>query len=497
MTDAPAARPGIAERLSRLIRVNTVSAHLVEHGTAEFEAVLEELYPLVHQHLVKERIGERGLLFRWEAAAGGFETPAPPAPQPPSGAAGGFETPAPPAPQPTGAGRTSIPEERPEAASRRAATPAILMAHYDTVPLAEDDSWTHPPLSGAIEHGTVWGRGAIDDKGALVVLLDAVENLLAAGGTPKRPVFLSLGGDEETSGVSARAISEELAARGIRPWIVLDEGGAVVDGILPGLPQSAAVVGLGEKGVLSVRLTATAPAGHASTPGRARTAPERIARAVTRLHRNPFPKRLSRTSRQMFEAYRGHARGAGRVLIEAVPRLAPVSARLLSLLGGEPAAMVQTTVATTVLEGGGAHNVIPNSASAVLNLRIALGETVSSTLAVLRRAIGDPAISIEVIEGHDPSAESRTDTAQWRLIERAVGAAYPGTLTVPYVMMQASDARHFQPLAPEATYRFAPLAMSSEERTGLHGVNERVTVDALERGERFYRELIGALPAYD
>lgn len=449
-TDADAARPGIAERLSSLIRLDTVSATVVERGPGEFEALLTELYPLAHQALRKERIGERGFLFTWVAD---------------------------------------------DAAAVASAEPVVLMAHYDTVPAGDPASWRRPPLSGAIEDSTVFGRGAIDDKGALVVMMDAVENLLAAGIRPARPVLLSLGGDEETYGRSARAIADELHARGIRPWLVLDEGGAIIDGPLPALPHETAIVGVGEKGVASIRLTATAAPGHSSTPGRAPSAPERIARAVTRLRRNPFPKRINATTRAMFAAYDGVARGRGRALISLVPRLGPVSARALARLGGEPAAMVQTTIATTVLEGGQAHNVIPERASAVLNLRIAPGETVDSVVATLRRAVRDPAIEFEVIEGHDPSPESRTDSAQWQAIARAATAAYPGAVVAPYVMLAASDARHFHRYATEATYRLAPLRMSAAERAGLHGIDERVTVDALERGERFYRHLLLHLPA--
>ncbi len=445
-TDAVAPRPGIAGRLSRLIQLDTTSSRVVEHGIAGFEELFEELYPLVHGRLERERVGERGILYRLPGATD--------------------------------------------------AVPIVLMGHFDTVPAEETEAWRHPPFSGAIEGGVVHGRGAIDDKGALVVLFDAVENLLAAGATPARTVYLSLGGDEETNGTAAQTIAEELHARGIRPWLVLDEGGAIIDGVLPGLPYRSAVVGLGEKGVLSVTLTASAPAGHASTPSRTPSAPLRIARALARLSRNPFPKRLNTTSRRMFEAYRGVARGPiGQALVTLVPALGPVSAQLLSRLGGEPAAMVQTTVAATVLAGGTVPNVIPDTASAVLNLRIALGETVAGTLARLRRVIRDPAISFAVLESHEPSPESRMDSPQWRLIEDAVSTAYPGTLTVPYVMLAASDARHFHRYTPDATYRLAPLAMSAAERAALHGVNERVTVDALERGERFYRHLLRHLPA--
>ena len=456
-TDASPVRPGIAERLSRLIQLDTVSSTVAAQGTGPFEELLEELYPLVHRRLRKERLGERGLLFSWDAGGGGA----------------GLHSPA-----------ASRPAED---------APAVLMAHFDTVPAVAEE-WSFPPFSGRIENGAVHGRGAVDDKGALVTLLDAVENLLAQGVTPARPVLISLGGDEETEGPSAKAVSEELYARGIRPWLVLDEGGAVVGAPLPGLDQPSAMVGVAEKGAVTVTLTAVAPPGHASTPRRAPSAPERLAKALTRLRKNPFPKRLNSTARTMFAAYESVATGRAKALVTLAPKLGPLTARALATLGGEPAAVVQTTLAVTMLDSGTAHNVIPNTASATLNLRLAVGDSVEQVVATLKRAIRDDAITVTLVEGYPASPESRTDSAQWRVIADAVAEAYPGTVVAPYVMLAASDARHFQRFTPDATYRFAPLAMSAAERAAIHGVDERVTVDALVRGERFYRHLLLHLP---
>ena len=458
--DAAPPRAGIEHRLSRLIQLDTVSATVAAQGPAAFEELLAELYPLMHARLLKEKIGERGIVFRWSGGEEGLHADR--------------------------RARSSRPAE-PRAESQ----PLVLMAHFDTVPTGEPSRWAHPPLSGLIEDGVVHGRGAIDDKGALVVLLDAVENLLAAGAEPSRPVIISLGGDEETYGDAARTIADELHARGIRPWLVLDEGGAVIDGPLPGLAHETAVIGVSEKGVLSVRMSATSAPGHSSTPSRTPSAPERIAKAITHLRKNPFPKRLDDTAKQLFGAYRGTAdTTAGKAITALVPRLGPLAARVFSALGGEPAAMVQTTVATTVLDGGTAHNVIPESAGAVLNLRIAPGETIESSLAVLRRAVRDPGIVFEVIEGHDPSPSSRTDSPQWQAIADAVRGAYPGVVVAPYVMLAASDARHFHRYTRDATYRLSPLRMSRAERAALHGIDEQVTLDALVRGERFYRALL-------
>ena len=442
--NAPA--PGIAERLARMIQLPTVSAELEERGSAPFEgfvALIAELYPRVHAALRLERHTDFGLLFRW-----------------------------------TG---------------RRVAAdgPLVLMAHYDVVPVDESDAWTHPPFAGVIADGSVHGRGALDDKGPLIVILEAVENLLADGFVPARDVYLSFGGNEETFGSAARTIAGVLRERGIVPWLVVDEGGAVVDAPLPFVPGRAAMIGVGEKGVLTLRLSARGDGGHASAPP-AITAVGRIARAVDRLGTGTFrPHTPSAISRMLVQLSGGASRPS-RLLLRALGALPPVTARVFAALGGEPAALVRTTVAATMQSGGSAPNVLPSQASATVNLRIALGETVASVVVRVRRRIADPEVRVEVLEGSDPSPESPTDNPQFALLADALAESHPGIPAVPYVMMAATDSRHFHRFSP-AVYRFAPLEMSNAQRAAIHGVDESVEIVALERGERFHRALIERL----
>ncbi|WP_109210733.1 MULTISPECIES: M20/M25/M40 family metallo-hydrolase [Microbacterium] len=439
-----AVREGIAERLSRMIQLPTVSAERGERGQRPFDAfadLLVELYPLVHEHLERELIGDLGILYRW--------------------------------------------------AGRRSADPVILMAHYDVVPVDESDPWTHPPFEGRIERGWVYGRGALDDKGPLVVVLEAVENLLATGFTPARDVYLSFGGDEETFGGAARLVAETLRERGVSPWLVLDEGGAVVDAPLPFVRGSAAMVGVGEKGVLTLRLSARGEGGHASAPP-ARTAVRRIARAVERLSPSTFRPRTPTAVSRMLELFAGRSGTVPRALYRLLAATPWLTARVFTALGGEPAALVRTTVAATMQSGGTAANVLPSQASATLNLRIALGESVDSTVRRVRRRVADRHVTVEVLEGDGPSPESSTENAQFALISDAVRVSHPDAATVPYVMMAATDSRHFHRFSP-AVYRFAPLEMSKAQRGSIHGVDERVEITALERGELFHRTLLQRL----
>lgn len=430
-----------------MIQQQTVSAELDARGHEPFEAfvdLLEELYPLAHQQLSRERITDFGLLFRWQ-------------------------------------GRDSRLD------------PLVLMAHYDVVPVDESDDWTFPPFEGRIENGFVHGRGALDDKGPLLVVLEAVENLLAAGFTPARDVLLSFGGNEETFGDAALRIAETLHGRGVNPWLVLDEGGALTDAPLPGVRGVAAMVGVGEKGIATLRIEARGDGGHASVPPPL-TAVGRVSRAVTRLSPSTFRARAPKAIPRMLARFAPRSRGGWRLLYRVLAAWPWLTARVFAALGGEAAAMVRTTIAPTRLGGGTADNVLPSAASATVNLRLALGETVEGAARRVRRRIADPLVTVTVVEGGDASAESPADGAQFALIAEAVRVSHPDAATVPYVTMAATDSRYFHRFWP-AVYRFAPLTMSAELRATIHGVDERVAVDELARGEAFHRALIERLPS--
>ncbi|TQN38155.1 carboxypeptidase PM20D1 [Blastococcus colisei] len=430
-----------AGRLAELVRIPTISSRDPEERDAaafeQFRHRLTELYPQTHRVLEREVLGDGALLYRWSSG-------------------------------------TDLP-------------PLVLMAHYDVVPVAGQD-WTRDPFSGLIEDGVVHGRGAIDDKGALVAILEAVESLVAAGFTPARDVYLSFGNDEEVAGVGAQLAVEALAARGVRPWAVIDEGGAVVSGVFPGVPGQTAVVGLAEKGLLDVELVTTDAGGHASAPVRG-GAPARLARAILRIEDHPFPARLHDVVLGMVDALGRHAPLGYRALFAHAEYLRPALAKVLSGASREANALVRTTVAITQLEGSTARNVLATRARAHANIRIALGETVESTVDRLRRVIDDPSVELRVVSGNDPSPVSRADNEAFALVSAAVRSVYPEAAVAPYVMVQASDARHFSQVC-DSVYRFMPFDLSKDELAALHAADERISVAALHRGAGFFRYLI-------
>ncbi|MCF6744068.1 M20/M25/M40 family metallo-hydrolase [Blastococcus sp. KM273128] len=430
-----------AHRLAELIRIPTVSSRDPDQvDAAAFEtyrARLAELYPRTHEALEREVLGDGALLYRWRGTTG--------------------------------------------------EPPLVLMAHYDVVPVAGQE-WSRDPFSGLVEDGCVHGRGAIDDKGSMVAILEAVEALVADGFTPRRDVYLSFGNDEEVAGVGARLAVEAFTARGIRPWAVVDEGGAVVSGMFPGVPGQVAVVGLAEKGLLDVELVTTDAGGHASSPALG-GAPARLAKAILALEADPFPARLHDVVLGMIDAVGRRAPLAHRALFAHAGRLRPVLASVLARAGREAGAMVRTTVAVTRLEGSRASNVLATRALAHLNIRIALGETVQSTVDRLHRVIGDPSVEVRVVSGNDPSPVSRADNEAFALISAAARATYPEAVVAPYVMVQASDARHFSQIC-DSVYRFMPFDLSREELSALHAADERISIAALHRGAGFFRHLV-------
>jgi carboxypeptidase PM20D1 len=428
-----------AERLAALIRIPTVSDAAVrdESTFTAFRERLAELYPVVHERLEREIVGGGALHLVWRGGGGD-------------------------------------------------ARPIVLMAHHDVVPIG-DQRWQRDPFSGEIVDGVLHGRGALDDKGPLVAILEAIEGLLSEGFVPAGDVHVVSGHDEEVRGSGARAVAARLRADGVRPALVLDEGGAVVEGVIPGVRGRLAMIGLTERGLADVRLTARSSGGHAAIPPR-RQATVRLATALIRLERHPFPARSNPAIVAMAAAL-GPRLPAPVAAVLRSRASAPAVAQLLAAIGGVSGALVRTTVAVTRLRAGEAANVLAAEATADLNIRIAPGGSVQGVLDRLRRVVNDPSIEIELLAGDEPSPLSRADGPVWDRVATAVSAAYPDALPVPYVMVQASDARHFGDLGAEV-YRFMPFAITAEELAAIHGADERVQVAALDAAVAFHRDLL-------
>jgi len=430
-----------AQDLSEMLKCKTVSDRCRElEDDAEFEKfvkLLAELFPNVHKKCTLERPTDRALLFKWQGV--------------------------------------------------NSSSPTVLMSHYDVVSV-EYDKWEKPPFDGIIENGVLWGRGALDTKCTLNGVLQAAEMLIADGFTPKNDIYFAFAGDEEINGTGASTIVELFKARGIEPGLVVDEGGAIISDIFPGVKEQCAVVGIAEKGMLNVEYSVHGGGGHSSAPARI-TPVSRLSRACLRIESKPFPYRLTKPARLMFDTLGRKSTFVYRLIFSNLWLFGPVLNLIGKKSGGQINAMLRTTVAFTQMEGSQGMNVIPPEARMVSNLRLMSGDTTESALLRLRKAVGDDKVEITKISGNEPSRISKTDCEAYRRVESVIRESWQGVVVSPYLMTACSDSRHWSVIS-DKVYRFSPFAVTKEENATVHGNNERIALGNISKVVEFYVRLI-------
>ena len=430
-----------ADALCQLIRCKTVSHQdTALDDTAAFarlEALLPALYPNVHRVCAFEKIAPRALLFHWRGQSD--------------------------------------------------QDPLVLTAHYDVVPAADGD-WSFDPFAGDIVQGEIRGRGTLDTKGTLAAVLAAAETLIGQGFAPARDVYLCFGGDEEVMGGGAKALAATLAARGVRPFMLVDEGGAIVEKVFPGVAMPCALVGIAEKGSVNYRLAAVSKGGHSSAPP-AHTPVDILAKACLAIKSKPFPFRPTLPARLMVDSMARHSTFLYRLIFANLWLFGGVLNLICRISGGELNALFRTTTAFTVVRAGDTANVLPAMAEMLINARILPGETPEGTLAALRAKVHDPRVTVSMQPGLAPSGISGTEGAGYAALTRAILQTYPGVLTAPYLMIAASDARHYEGICGHV-YRFSGMPLTGAERRMIHGVDERIPVAKLADTVRFFMRLI-------
>jgi carboxypeptidase PM20D1 len=364
--------------------------------------------------------------------------------------------------------------------------PIVLMAHQDVVPASEPERWKHPPFSGAIAEGSIWGRGALDNKSALVAIFEAAESLVCAGHQPERSVIFVFGHDEESGGAGARMAAEWLAGRGISAAFVLDEGGlSISDNSVTGSPMT--LIGVAEKGYVTLQLAVKVAGGHSNAPG-AYTAVDTLAQAIVAVRNDPFPKRYVGVTRAMLEAMAPHAPFATRMAIANSWLFRPV---LVNELAATPpgAAMLQTTIAPTMLEGSPKQNVLPSLATAAINLRILPGESIESVVAHVRESLGDLPVEVTTVgPSAEPSPIASTTSAGYRLVAGIAAATFEAPVA-PLLMIGLTDSRHMSILSDDI-YRFQPVRLGSDDIAIVHGIDERISLENFRGMLKFYQQVI-------
>ena len=442
----------VARHIGLAIQLKTISnTDPAKVDPLPFEGLrnlLQVLYPQVDDHLTREVINGGGLLYTWQGTEPDLD-------------------------------------------------PIALAAHQDVVPANEaaDSGWTHPPFAGEIADGYVWGRGALDCKGSLISIMEAVNNLIRDGFTPRRTVYLLFGHDEECSGThGAVALADILEARGVRLALLLDEGGSVTTSTLPGIESPVAMIGVTEKGHLSLKLKATTKPGHASTPSTP-TAIGALSLAIATLENNPFPQHLDMVE-FMMSFVGAELSFMDRLMLANTWLFGGAVKRKLSQ-NPSTDANTRTTIAPTILRAGSAENVLPATAEALINLRIFPGETVRETYERIYDLVADQTLEVlpahgETLEGDhtwEPTEISDIDSPQFRLLTRLAQSAYPEALVAPFMMNGATDSRHYSKLS-HFIFRFSPILLSQEDQDTVHGVDERLSFENAARMVSFMQALI-------
>jgi carboxypeptidase PM20D1 len=438
---------GAAERLAGAVRIATISheepAAFDAGAFQALHAYLAAQFPRVHSQLRRETVGIHSLLYTWQGSDPSLK-------------------------------------------------PILLMGHLDVVPVepGTEGKWQQTPFSGRIADGFIWGRGAIDNKLSVMGTIEAVEMLLGEGFRPARTVYLAYGHDEEVGGArGAREIAGLLKGRGVELEMVLDEGGVIGDGLFPGISAPAALVGIAEKGFVSIELSTRAAGGHSSLPPR-QSAIGILSAAIARLEENPMPARLEVPTHQLFQRIGPRFPFAQRAVFANLWATRPLVTRKLEA-SPTTNAMVRTTTAVTMFQAGTKENVLASRARAVVNFRILPGDSIANVVDHVRRVIDDPRVEVRRVGGFsaEPSAVSSPQSESFRILERAIRSVAPEAIVAPYLVVVVTDARHYAELSRDV-FRFMPVRLTSQDLERIHGTNERIAVRDYERAIRLYRQLI-------
>ena len=370
---------------------------------------------------------------------------------------------------------------------KRSDAPTVLMSHFDVVSVVEED-WEKPAFEGIIDKGVLWGRGTLDTKGTLNGAFQAAEALISEGFVPENDIYFAFSGNEEINGGGSPAIVDLFEERGITPGLVVDEGGAVVENVFPGVKQPVALIGICEKGMLNVQYTVKGGGGHSSSPA-PHTPVGRLSAACCKLEKHPFKFRLHPAALAMFDTLGRHSTFLYRLLFANVKVFAPVLDIYTRLTGGEFNATVRTTTAFTMMEGSKGVNVIPPVAYMRSNHRLAPGDTGEEILAEIKKVCENEYVKVERLEGNDPSRTSLSEGEAFDRVKAVVSKTWPEAIVSPYPMVACSDSRHWGRIS-DKVYRFSAMALSKEERGTIHGNNERIPLATIAKTVEFYIRLI-------
>lgn len=428
----------LAQKLSKMVQVDTTSYPGVYEAEKfdAFHTVLKELFPLVHEKLERTEI-DGNLLYYWK-------------------------------------GKSSE-------------KPILLMSHQDTVPA--EGEWKYPPFSGKIAEGKVWGRGAADTKCSVMAFFEATERLLAQGFVPPQDVYLASSCTEEWAGDGAPKLVKELQRRGVKLYLLCDEGGGIIEEPIGGVHGNFAMVGIFEKGKADVRFTARSTGGHASAPGK-NTPIARLSAFVNKTEKHSsFKKQISPQVAAMFQTLAPYAPFGLRLLFGNLWLFRPLLKAVLPAVSAQAGAMLKTTIAFTMQSGSNAFNSLPQKATLGANMRFIPHQGQNESLEIIRREAEKFNLSMEVLHANDYTKPVDIHGPAYQTVQRVITQTFPGLASSPYVMTGATDAQFYQPICNNCI-RFAPVIYAPEQMRGMHGLNENIAYNCLPGAVRFYQNLI-------
>lgn len=453
------------KRLSKAVTFRTISNQdrndFDTKAFSDYHKFLEQAYPNVHKKLKKEVIGDPrpfSLLYTWQGKDTTLE-------------------------------------------------PALFYAHMDVVPVPEDSraEWKQDPFSGAVSDGYIWGRGVLDDKNQIHAILEAAEMKIKEGWQPSRTLYFVFGQDEEVGGAEgAKKVADVLEASGIKRFVfVMDESSPITPGIFPGVKQNTALIGISQKGYISLELSVHSIGGHSSMP------PEEsnigiLAKAITKLEAAQFPYRLHPAVREQYRYLGPELDKQYQPLFAAVAfgkdgEMTDQEKQFIELMSKNEItrAMMHTTIAVTMFNAGIKDNVLPPSATVVVNFRPMPGDTPQVIIEHVKKAIQDDRITIRDISASTPATNiADVNGKGYKMLEKTIHQIWGNNLIVaPFFVVGGSDSKHFQarPFAPD-TYTITALQLeNTEEFKGFHGVNERIREDEFAKSIGFFYQIFNNL----
>lgn len=458
------------KRLSEAIQIPTIST--VEYNETnfapfeQFHSFLQEAYPLVYEKLETDTVNTYGLVFHWK-------------------------------------GKNS------------ALKPLLFLSHYDLVPVNNydfsnppaytpvfnlnekatplntyQDAWTYPPFSGAVDHGRIYGRGTLDMKGMLISIMEAADDLLIDGFQPEQDIYFAFGHDEEVSGrQGALRIADYFKKKNIEFDAVYDEGGYVVSpgSVIKSIDKAIALVGVAEKGFLTLQMTVKGIGGHSSMPPK-KGSLVLASEIIEKLNTDQMPAMLT-TPIEYFLKNVGGAMDFKSQLAIANQWL--LKGLLIKNLENDAAsnALIRTTTAITMAHSSDAPNVLSATTEITVNFRILQGNTVDDVLNHVKKLCEGYDVDYKVISSREPSKISDINGAPFLKVQKTIAEVYPNAIISSYLTIGGTDAYKYE-IVSDNVFRFMPVEINQYDQRLIHNDNESLTIDNYMRMIHYFKLLM-------